>query len=219
MSNSINCVKRSYKHHNFCKHLRRTWPASHSLASNRYLASVFDPRAWLPWTPKIPEIYTQILVALVSMLGDFTRLGWAHDLLISRLLQNGSKGRGAGNHTLDIHTFLRNWNSAVIRPRDVIYMILLTNNVWANSKTTFVPEVEILSKSSLDLVSLWLFCFFFMELQGIKLGSGHVICDIWCILMKKELMKLWPLVLCSLPSSSQSLTYGNSSICYWSIGL
>ena len=203
----------------------RTWPASHSLASNQYLASVFDPRAWLPWTPKIPEIYTQILVALVSMLGDFTRLGWAHDLLISNDFKIAAKWverKGSRESHMDIHTFLRNWNPPVIRPRDVI-MILPTNNVWANSKTTFVPEVEILSKSSLDLVSLWLcFFFFFIDLQGMKLSvSGHVIWDIWYILLKKELMKLWPLVLCSLPSSPNLLhmdTYGNSSI-YWSIGL
>lgn len=128
MSNSINCVKRSYKHHNFCKHLRRTWPASHSLASNQYLASVFDPRAWLPWTPKIPEIYSQVLVGLVSTLGDFTRLGWAHDLLISNDCKIAAKWverKGSKESHTDIHTFL----TAVIRPRDVICMILLTNNV------------------------------------------------------------------------------------------
>lgn len=105
------------------------------------------------------------------------KIGWFR--MISRLLQNGSKGRGAGNHTLDIHTFLRNWNSAVIRPRDVICMILLTNNVSANSKTTFVPEVEILSKSSLDLVSLWL-CFF-SSLWSYK-GSNYQYQDTWYVM-------------------------------------
>ena len=83
-----------------------------------------------------------------------------NDLLISNDFKIAAKwveSQGSRESHTDIHTFLRNWNSAVIRPRDIIYMILLTNNVWANSKTTFVPEVEILSKSSLDLVSLWLF--------------------------------------------------------------